>query len=361
MPGKVHFWEVFSAPALGLAVGVGLFAFTYLSASFYLFQRDSLLNDRQALLQAAQKPLQDQMAQLKTELAKAKLTQLDLEKSVVEQRSKYEEERLLNQQIASAISAMGEQQLEVISPSDTLDRKPDLASLSAFAPLRLLEENEGQAAISNGLLSLHANLQKKSKTLLNVLRSVDPDTELEDEPGHAWDSAYGNGDPNKPERVLSYLRQDLNQLSSYKAKVANLPIANPVPNAKITSRYGRRRDPFTKETRYHSGMDFKAPIGTPIYASGNGTIIRAGWAGGYGKMVEIRHPNGLISRYAHMNEIAVKKGDAVVQGFQIGATGNTGRSTGPHLHYELRKNEKAQNPKPFFDAWRRLIPVPAKG
>ncbi|TLP45413.1 M23 family metallopeptidase [Cohaesibacter sp. CAU 1516] len=94
---------------------------------------------------------------------------------------------------------------------------------------------------------------------------------------------------------------------------------------------------------------------TPIYASGNGTVIHAGWAGGYGNMVEIRHPNGLISRYAHMNDMAVEKGNVVVQGRQIGETGNSGRSTGPHLHYELRKNKSPQDPKPFFDAWRSLL------
>ncbi len=325
---------------VGFAV---VFGVSYIAASFYLFQRDDWLSDRSVVMRELQQPLMDQIALMQRELAKAQLARQQAEANAQEQTGKLELERLLTRQIVSAISAI----------ETAPDQIAGGSSLSAYSPSGVMGADEGQVAIKNGLFKLHDHLQRKSESLLTVLRGAQPDAELEDLPGHQGGLA-SDPDAMDAKQILGYLREDLNQFNRYKMQMANLPIANPVPGAKITSRYGRRRDPFTKESRYHSGMDFKAPIGTPIYSSGNGVVLRAGWAGGYGKMVEIRHPNGLISRYAHMNDIAVKQGETVTQGRQIGKTGNTGRSTGPHLHYELRKNKKAYNPMPYLDAWQKL-------
>jgi murein DD-endopeptidase MepM/ murein hydrolase activator NlpD len=95
----------------------------------------------------------------------------------------------------------------------------------------------------------------------------------------------------------------------------------------------------------HRGLDIAAPIGTPIYASDGGTVISAGWnSGGYGQLIEIDHKNGYTTRYAHLNKISVKVGQEVPQGFRIGDMGTTGRSTGPHLHFEIRKGGGAVDP-----------------
>jgi murein DD-endopeptidase MepM/ murein hydrolase activator NlpD len=114
------------------------------------------------------------------------------------------------------------------------------------------------------------------------------------------------------------------------------PSGLPLPfQAAPSSGLGYRIDPFTNQIAWHDGTDFPAPIGTPILATANGIVIKAGWAGDYGNLVEVRHPNGFITRYAHAQEISVQVGQAVKKSQVIGKSGSTGRSTGPHLHYEI--------------------------
>ena len=120
----------------------------------------------------------------------------------------------------------------------------------------------------------------------------------------------------------------------------------PVDGARISSNFGMRRHPILGYSKMHAGTDFAAPTGTPIYAAGNGTIVKAGWNGGYGKYVKIRHANGYATAYAHMSRIAkgITPGARVTQGQTIGRVGSTGRSTGPHLHYEVHVKGKKVNP-----------------
>ncbi|MBU3630703.1 M23 family metallopeptidase [Polynucleobacter sp. AP-Melu-500A-A1] len=102
-----------------------------------------------------------------------------------------------------------------------------------------------------------------------------------------------------------------------------------------SSGLGYRIDPFTNQLAWHDGTDFPAPNGTPILATANGIVIKAGWGGDYGNMVEVKHPNGYITRYAHAQELSVQVGQAIKKSQVIGKSGSTGRSTGPHLHYEI--------------------------
>lgn len=119
----------------------------------------------------------------------------------------------------------------------------------------------------------------------------------------------------------------------------------PINGARLSSGFGMRKHPVLGYNKMHKGLDFAAPTGTPIYASGNGVVEEAGWKGGYGKYVRIRHRNGLHTAYAHMNRIKVSKGQRVQQKDIIGTVGTTGRSTGPHLHYEVHVNRKQVNPR----------------
>jgi murein DD-endopeptidase MepM/ murein hydrolase activator NlpD len=124
-------------------------------------------------------------------------------------------------------------------------------------------------------------------------------------------------------------------------------IRNPVPNGKFRSGFGMRRHPILKYSRMHTGVDWSAPRGTPIIASGNGVVEKAGWdSGGYGRQTIIRHANGYKSSYSHQNSIAkgVVPGARVRQGQVIGTVGSTGLSTGPHLHYELIVNGNKVDP-----------------
>ncbi len=127
-----------------------------------------------------------------------------------------------------------------------------------------------------------------------------------------------------------------------------LPTLPPIESINYTSNFGFRIDPFNGHSTFHEGVDFAAESGTPINAAASGKVIYADFHPAYGKCVEIDHGNGLVTRYAHGSELLVKEGDLVVRGQRISRVGSTGRSTGPHLHFEVRLNGVAQNPGRFL-------------
>lgn len=128
-----------------------------------------------------------------------------------------------------------------------------------------------------------------------------------------------------------------------------MPLAYPIKGGfRVTSGFGVRRDPFRRTRAMHAGIDFKAPYGHPIRATASGTVLRAGRLGAYGKLVEIRHAHGITTRYAHLSRISVKPGQRIRRGQVVGKLGNTGRSTGAHLHYETRVFKRAINPRRFW-------------
>lgn len=128
----------------------------------------------------------------------------------------------------------------------------------------------------------------------------------------------------------------------------DLPFVKPAKKYRITSTFGWRSDPFKRTKRFHHGLDFAAKRGTPLYSPANGTVIYAGWKGGYGKVVEIKHANNVITRYGHLSRIYVKKGQKIKKNKKFAAIGSTGRSTGPHLHYEINVKGRKINPYLFI-------------
>jgi murein DD-endopeptidase MepM/ murein hydrolase activator NlpD len=133
-------------------------------------------------------------------------------------------------------------------------------------------------------------------------------------------------------------------------KIAKLlvPTAQPVPGSHLGSAFGFRIDPITGRTALHTGLDFQADTGTPILAAAGGVVVVQEYHAAYGNMVEIDHGNGLITRYAHASATFVKKGDLVKRGQKIAAVGSTGRSTGPHLHFEVLADGTPQDPQKFL-------------
>ena len=130
-----------------------------------------------------------------------------------------------------------------------------------------------------------------------------------------------------------------------------IPAIQPVSNKNLkqtASGYGYRIDPIYKTTKFHSGMDFSANIGTPVYATGDGRVIKVGWESGYGKLIKVDHGFGYVTWYAHLNNYKVRVGQRVVRGEVIGEVGNTGKSTGPHLHYEVHLKGKVVNPVNYY-------------
>ena len=174
-----------------------------------------------------------------------------------------------------------------------------------------------------------------------------------DEP--VLDAAPANGaDPRFAELFANWRRMDaLNQA------VIAIPSARPVQtSASFTSGFGVRSDPFRGRSAMHGGIDLAGPVGTPIYATADGIVNRSEWNnGGYGNLVEINHGQGIQTRYGHMSRLIARPGQRVRRGELIGLMGSTGRSTGSHLHYEVRIEGKAVNPVPFMQSSDYLLAV----
>ncbi len=138
-----------------------------------------------------------------------------------------------------------------------------------------------------------------------------------------------------------------------------IPSGAPALAPAITSGFGYRRDPFTGAAALHSGIDFKGAHGSSILAAAQGKVVYAGVKSGYGNCVEVSHGNGLVTRYAHLSSIGVRPGQKVDKGERLGGMGSTGRSTGTHLHFEVRHNDRAMNPRPFLEANRDVLKIQA--
>ena len=156
------------------------------------------------------------------------------------------------------------------------------------------------------------------------------------------------------ERVAD-LRRRLERWQSLQSAVKNLPLVAPLGDYRVASGFGGRRDPFTGRWAAHNGIDMAIQAGTPIHATGPGTVVFTGWYGGYGWMVEIDHGMGVRTRYAHQQTLLVEKGQKVEVGTKVGLVGSSGRSSGPHLHYEILIDGKAVDPTNFLTAGRYVL------
>ena len=158
------------------------------------------------------------------------------------------------------------------------------------------------------------------------------------------------------EREVSRLQEDVRIADRLRRAIVDAPLGSPLPaQAETTSSFGPRRDPFLGRTAYHSGVDFREVHGAPVRATGAGRVASAGSNGGYGLMVEIDHGGGMTTRYAHLSALLVAEGQFIASGAIVGRLGSTGRSTGPHLHYEVRIDDEPVDPMRFLRAGARLF------
>ncbi|WP_366654735.1 peptidoglycan DD-metalloendopeptidase family protein [Fodinicurvata sp. EGI_FJ10296] len=195
---------------------------------------------------------------------------------------------------------------------------------------------------------------------------LDIDSMIDD----VWSEMYpGVGGPFLPVSGISFLdatvwsaanelTESVERATATHELVARLPVAMPVrDDYRLSSRFGQRRDPFTGRASGHLGLDFAAPRGTPVTAPAHGTVTSAGWRGAYGRLVEVDHGFGITTRYAHLTHISVQEGQELTTGEEIGKIGTTGRSTGPHLHYEIRSSQTAMNPENYLEAGNHVFAV----
>jgi murein DD-endopeptidase MepM/ murein hydrolase activator NlpD len=153
-------------------------------------------------------------------------------------------------------------------------------------------------------------------------------------------SAVVGGLVSRPDRLLALVRK--------------LPLTEPVKDATPSSSFGARRDPFTEGWAFHSGIDMPGPVNSAVLSTAPGVVTFAGWHDSYGRLVEIEHDFGISTRYAHLNTIAVRRGQRVQTRQRVGGLGTTGRSTGPHLHYEVLVDGRQVDPQPFLDTGRDI-------
>jgi murein DD-endopeptidase MepM/ murein hydrolase activator NlpD len=218
-------------------------------------------------------------------------------------------------------------------------------------------------------LGVMQGIQQRDDNLYRVVLQADPVADAVRKAGYSGTNRYeelmdmANSDlvVNTTQKMDMIIRQLYIQSKSFDEVVdlfknhdemlKCIPAIQPVANKNLkytASGYGMRIDPIYKTAKFHNGMDFSANIGTPVYATGDGIIKKAGWQSGYGKIVVVNHGFGYETWYAHLNKYNVRVGQKVVRGEVIGEVGNTGKSTGPHLHYEVHLKGKVVNPVNYY-------------
>lgn len=220
-----------------------------------------------------------------------------------------------------------------------------------------LPEAEGLAHIEARQLAFAERVTRfadqraaRAETAMRKL-GLDPKAVLRDQDagtGGPLERLFSDADGTLDPR-FERLGASLARMSALERGLDAIPQVMPADMNSISSGFGYRRDPFNGGAAMHRGLDFKAPHGSPIYAAAAGEVTFAGTKSGYGRVVEISHGSGMVTRYAHMSRFASRVGQKVEAGDLIGAIGSTGRSTGPHLHFEVRINDRAVNPRPFLE------------
>ena len=297
----------------------------------------------------------DALAQAKAEL-ESNIVDLNQEKV---RTAEYHEG--LKNRVASldeALSQAIDKNTELDSQRDYLERR--VGGLEQ----RLVDlRDAGQSVIGRLSEQTQLSLDMIEKTV--EMTGLDVGTLLE---GSA-DGTLGQGGPFVPadndaatfepsiqlEASVTNLDQQLHRWTALQDIVRSLPLMAPLDQYRISSRYGKRRDPVNGRTAKHAGTDFAGPVGTSIFATAPAKVVFAGWRGRYGRTVEIDHGYGIHTRYGHMRKILVKVGQIIGHREMIGKVGSSGRSTGPHVHYEVRFKGQAQNPMKFLKAGNHVF------
>ena len=194
------------------------------------------------------------------------------------------------------------------------------------------------------------DIQQRDDNLYRVVLQADPVSDAVRKAGYGGTNRYEQ--LNRQLYIQSKSFDEVVDLcKNHDEMLKCIPAIMPVSNKnlkKTASGYGVRIDPIYKTAKFHAGMDFSANIGTPVYATGDGTVVKAGWETGYGNLIQVDHGFGYVTWYAHLSKYKVRPGQKVVRGEVIGEVGNTGKSTGPHLHYEVHVKGKVQNPVNYY-------------
>ncbi|MBS1183085.1 MAG: mepM 1 [Proteobacteria bacterium] len=392
---------LFGGLTLFLTVSLG-----FLAATTYLVFRDDLFDlvrERNANMQQA---YEDRIARLRSEIDRISSRQIldsvamdeKVEKIMSAQQGIADRQRAVGDLIDKARSigliddgnaAVRGDRRAALDPADVtgsinayadaapnlIDRQFDaLTSAAPKAPgfATVISTADGKPdfkAISNHLAAVDAEQARAVEAIADAANSrVDAAVEVvadaglrvnvPEAPTDTDDAVGGPYIPVGGAQALATALQDADRafgrIALVKAATARLPLIRPLPGGDMTSNFGSRRDPFLGSLAFHAGIDFRSPTGTDIRPTAPGVVTVAGWSGGYGNLVEVDHGNGVTTRYGHMSRIVARVGDRVSRDTVIGEVGSTGRSTGPHLHYETRLNGAPLNPVNYINAGSRL-------
>ncbi|KJF74104.1 M23 family metallopeptidase [Agrobacterium arsenijevicii] len=390
---------------------IGLFSLGYLGATGYLILRDDLIGATMARQTRIQHDYEDRIAALRAQVDRVTSRQL-LDQQVVEKKV----EKLLQQQAAltSRHGRMSElleraENSGIAASTATAPVSTAPSSLSnAMAPEKRADLTGGLSAIENlmaprtpqpekaagtdkraayvpengetpsdradrvfskvtlslkdierqqisRITRLTSDAEDKASAMQDIIRQAGlkiDESGTDDVGGPYADPQRNEADPFN--MSLTNLDNALNRLDIVKETATALPFGNPAPGRTITSRFGNRMDPFLGRPALHTGIDFRAETGADVKATGAGKVTVAENSGGYGNMVEIDHGQGVSTRFGHLSTILVRAGDKVEAGDVIGRAGSTGRSTGPHVHYEVRRNDTPVDPMRFLIAGAEL-------
>lgn len=243
---------------------------------------------------------------------------------------------------------------DVILAASEIDRLNFEAALTAERQERVFRQIEDAVAMSmEPLNEMFSSAGMSTERLIDSVRAT---YDGQGGPLMPITLSTSGDDPDQMSVRANEVLGALDMMNMHRIAAEGLPFSMPVNGSfRFTSGFGYRRDPFTGSRRLHAGTDFAGSRGTPIVAAGDGTVIFAGRQSGYGLMVELRHRNGYTTRYAHLSRLRVGEGERVSRGERIGDMGNTGRSTGTHLHYEVRRNGDPVNPMTFITAGRDVF------
>lgn len=391
---------------------VGAFSIGYLLATSYLVLRDDLIGATMARQARMQHDYEDRIAALRAQVDRITSRQL-LDQQVVEDKV----DKLMEQQMAltsrhgkldnlldrAESSGLTEKDGALPAPSspvqsyapDLKDKRASLTGgaiqaiekqLASGAPADATPDNSTLAYVpaaetvgdradrifSNVTLSLKGveqdqrnrveqltsdagNAANAIGTVLTRFKIPVPEETAARQDDDAVGGPYVEPESNDDfNNSLAALDGALTRLEAVRSTAESLPFRNPAIGKDVTSPFGNRRDPFLGRLALHSGIDFRFSPGEKIRPSAPGKVISAGWTGGYGNMVEVDHGNGISTRYGHMSQVLVKVGDTVDRNDVIGLAGSTGRSTGTHLHYEVRQDGHAVDPVYFMNAGLKL-------
>ena len=241
-----------------------------------------------------------------------------------------------------------------LSMVTTTGGNPDVAATAASVAQMM---DETQQAMTGIAVAATARTESIVTELGKLGIALDlPEAHLDGMGGPLLDASDGTA-ASSP--MIEDANAVMDALLTYKAARDSLslaPVHMPITgNFRQSSGYGNRRDPFTGNRAFHSGLDFAAPSGTSVLSAADGVVSFVGQRSGYGNVVEVDHGNGLMTRYAHLSAFIAREGQSVQTGTPIARVGSTGRSTGPHLHFEVHRADKSIDPKPFLDAGKRIL------